>query len=138
LGLRGVGDRQPFQNIIITTLNHEHFPHDTSTFNRNSVSNAQCRWKEASSSKLQFILGKTLKWMGIMDVLPSIDKMCWSALEECYLPYDLEYIVSLCLKRFEIWGVLKIIRFDQKIWIVDQAKQSPYFYFNNENNEFGI
>jgi hypothetical protein len=37
LFLRGVGDRQPFQNIIITTLNHEHFPHGTSTFNKNSV-----------------------------------------------------------------------------------------------------
>jgi hypothetical protein len=35
--LRGVGDRRPFQNIIITTLNHEHFPHGTSTFNRNTV-----------------------------------------------------------------------------------------------------
>jgi hypothetical protein len=37
LGLRGVGDRQPFQNIIITILNHEHFSHGTSIFNRNSV-----------------------------------------------------------------------------------------------------
>jgi hypothetical protein len=37
LGLRGVGDRQPFQNIIITILNHEHFSHGTSTFNRNNV-----------------------------------------------------------------------------------------------------
>jgi hypothetical protein len=36
-GFEGVGDRQPFQNIIITILNHEHFPHGTSTFNRNSV-----------------------------------------------------------------------------------------------------
>jgi hypothetical protein len=35
--LRGVGDRQPFQNIIITILNHEHFSHGTSTFNRNNV-----------------------------------------------------------------------------------------------------
>jgi hypothetical protein len=35
--LTGVGDRQPFQNIIITILNHEHFSHGTSTFNGNSV-----------------------------------------------------------------------------------------------------
>jgi hypothetical protein len=38
LGLRGIGDNQPFQNIVITILNHEHFSHGTSTFNRNSVS----------------------------------------------------------------------------------------------------
>jgi hypothetical protein len=37
LGLKGVGDRQPFQNFIITILNHEHFSHGTSTFNRNNV-----------------------------------------------------------------------------------------------------
>jgi hypothetical protein len=35
--LRGVGDRQPFQNINITILNHEHFSHGTSTFNGNNV-----------------------------------------------------------------------------------------------------
>jgi hypothetical protein len=32
LDLRGVGDRQPFQDIIITILKHEHFSHGTSTF----------------------------------------------------------------------------------------------------------
>jgi hypothetical protein len=37
LGLRGVGNCQPVQNIIITILNHEHFSHGTSTFNGNSV-----------------------------------------------------------------------------------------------------
>jgi hypothetical protein len=37
LDLRGVGDRQPFQNINITILNHEHFSHGTSTFNGNNV-----------------------------------------------------------------------------------------------------
>ena len=37
MDLREVGDRQPFQNIIIRILNHEHFPHCTSTFNRNNV-----------------------------------------------------------------------------------------------------
>jgi hypothetical protein len=36
-GFEGGCDHQPFQNIIITTLNHEHFPHGTSTFNRNNV-----------------------------------------------------------------------------------------------------
>jgi hypothetical protein len=43
-GFEGVGDRQSFQNIIITILNHEHFSHGTSTFNRNSVNgkNSQC------------------------------------------------------------------------------------------------
>jgi hypothetical protein len=35
--LEGVSDRQPFQNIIITFLYHEHFPHGTSTFNGTSV-----------------------------------------------------------------------------------------------------
>jgi hypothetical protein len=38
-GFEGVGDRQPFQNIIITTLNHEHFPHGTGTFDKNSITN---------------------------------------------------------------------------------------------------
>jgi hypothetical protein len=48
----GVGDRQPFQNIIITILNHEHFSHGTSAFNGNSVSCLHC--KESTQS----IIGK--------------------------------------------------------------------------------
>jgi hypothetical protein len=37
LGFWGIDDRQPLQNIIITILYHEHFPHGTSTFNRSNV-----------------------------------------------------------------------------------------------------
>jgi hypothetical protein len=56
LGLRGGGDRQSFQNIIITILNHEHFSHDTSTFNRNNVVNSIfVLWMQSTKLKIELI-----------------------------------------------------------------------------------
>ena len=37
LDLKGFGDSQFIQNIIITILNHEHFSHNMSIFNRNML-----------------------------------------------------------------------------------------------------
>jgi hypothetical protein len=57
--LRGVGDRQPFQNIIITILNHEHFSHGTSTFNGNSVTMNVWKAKIGNNFKYRMVKDTT-------------------------------------------------------------------------------
>jgi hypothetical protein len=61
LGLRGVGDCQPFQNIIITILNHEHFSHGMSTFNGNNVKIQKSQFLVVFQS---FLLGQILASFG--------------------------------------------------------------------------